>query len=102
MQNDKLNSLICKWLELNLKKLHAIENQYYEKAAYARDEEKKVELKIVKVANLDCEDDCYSRKEIRLVAKEYLSSIGIDISDINTGNLKQSLREIKLLQVGIK
>lgn len=100
MNSEKLNNLICQWLELNLKKLHAIENQHYEKAAYARDEERKVEYKICELANLDT--DSSSSAEIRKVATRYLSECGIDIEDLNIMNVKQSIREIKLLQIGIK
>lgn len=100
MNSEKLNNLICQWLELNLKKLHAIENQHYEKAAYARDEERKVEYKICELTNLDT--DSSSSAEIRKVATRYLSECGIDIEDLNIMNVKQSIREIKLLQIGIK
>ena len=100
MNNEKLNNLICQWLELNLRKLHAIENQHYEKAAYARDEERKIEKKIVELANLDC--DSNSSKDIRKMAGEYLDKCGINIKDINVFNVKQSIRELKLIQIGIK
>ena len=100
MNNEKLNSLICQWLELNLKKLHAIENQHYEKAAYARDEERKVEYKICEIAAPAYSSS--SSEEIRKIATKYLSECGINIEDLNTSNVKQSIREIKLLQVGIK
>lgn len=100
MNNEKLNSLICQWLELNLKKLHAIENQHYEKAAYARDEERQIEYKICDIANLDT--DSSSSAEIRKVVTQYLSECGINIHDINKDNVKQSIREIKLKQIGIK
>ena len=103
MNNEKLNSLICQWLELNLKKLHAIENQHYEKAAYARDEERKVEYKICEIAApAYCIDTSSYSEEIRKIATKYLSECGINIEDLNTSNVKQSIREIKLLQVGIK
>ena len=101
MNNEKLNNLICQWLELNLKKLHAIENQHYETAAYARDEERQIEYKICDIANLDT-DSSSSSAEIRKVATQYLSECGINIHYINKDNVKQSIREIKLLQVGIK
>ena len=102
MNSERLNSLIYQWLELNLRKLHAIENQHYEKASYARDEERKVEYKICEItAPAYCKDSS-SSKEIRKIATKYLSECGIDIEDLNTSNVKQSIREIKLLQVGIK
>lgn len=101
MNNEKLNNLICQWLELNLKKLHAIENQHYETAAYARDEERQIEYKICDIANLDT-DSSSSSAEIRKVATQYLSECGINIDDINKDNVKQSIREIKLKQIGIK
>ena len=96
MNNEKLNNLICQWLEINLRKLHAIENQHYEKAAYVRDEEREIEKQIVEVSDL------IDNSSIRKMVGEYLSKSGINIEDINVFNVKQSIREIKLIQIGIK
>lgn len=99
MNNEKLNNLICQWLEVSLEKLHAIKNQRYEEAAVNRDEERKIEYQICEVYGLDVDG---SYPEIRKVVAKYLSEHGINIEDINVFNVKQSIREIKLAQIGIK
>jgi hypothetical protein len=98
MGNEKLNNLICSWLELNAKKLDAIENQYYEKAAYARDDERTIERMIV--------DECdivNSTSDVKSYVKHYLvDKHGINYDELDINNVKQSIRQIKLEQLNIK
>jgi hypothetical protein len=98
MSSEKLNNLICSWLEINAKKLKAIENQYYEKAAFARDDERAIELMIV--------DECdivNSTSDVKSYIKHYLTNNhGINYDEIDMDNVKQSIRQIKLNQLNIK
>lgn len=100
MSDEKLNGLIIEWLEVNCEKLDHINNQRYEGAAFARDKERTIEDKILK---LDKSASWNEKFTISDYMKKYLSEKhGIDYNDIDMYNIKESIRQIKLNQLNIK
>lgn len=98
--NEKLNNLICELFDIKFEKNEVVKSQHYEKAAELRDKERGIERKLFPL--IFPSNQLYDWEKLKNWIRIYLKdNYDIDYED-NNGNLKETIREIKLKQLGIK
>jgi hypothetical protein len=94
---EKMNNLVIDWIEVTEKKKYHIKRQEYEYASRTRDNQRIIERKINEIIGEE-----YNSNGFNDYIKKYLADKhGIDWDKINLDNIKETIREIKLNQLGI-
>ena len=101
MYNEKINNLIFELFDIKYEKGLVVKKQQYENAARLRDDERKVEDKLYSVIFPKNSD--YNRIDLEEWLTIYLKdNYNIVYDRYAIENLKLTIREIKLKQLGIK
>jgi hypothetical protein len=96
--SEKINNLICELFDIKYEKVIVVKKQQYENAARLRDVERIVESKLYTLIFPNKDYDWSKLKEwlVTYLKENY----NIDYSN-DIHNLKETIREIKLKQLGI-